>query len=202
MKKIFLQVCFSLLMAGSAVSQDHLFGISWEMNFPTNSDYLDEPSFAGGKFEYRYFVKKNFSIGMAVNWASYEQKVPRQTFEKPDGNSAVTSDFVAIAYQVPITATAHYYFNKMKFIEPYVGIAMGAQSLVQDLYYNVYISSNSSWGFVVRPEVGVIIKPDSFNGWGFLVNAGYSYATNETEAINRNNFSNVGVGLGVVFTTR
>src|SRR5690349_17386393 len=105
MKKVIIPSIFIFVFAVTGFAQKNLFGIGWEINFPNNTDYLNKTSYAGGKIEYRHFIKKNFSAGIAMNWATYEEHLPRQTFQKPDGNSAVTGDFVAQAYQLPITAT-------------------------------------------------------------------------------------------------
>jgi len=198
MKKIIITSLLFVFTA-TAFAQKNLFGIGWEINFPNNTDYINKTSLSGGKIEYRHFFKKNFSAGLALNWATYEEYLPRQTFVKPDGNSAVTSDFVAQSYQLPITATAHYYFKETKMLKPYVGIALGGQYLQQSLYYNVYVSDDDSWGFVARPEVGVFIKPNQFKEWGFLIAANYSYATNKTELLDLNSFKNFGITIGIGF---
>ena len=128
------------------------------------------------------------------------QDTARQTFQKPDGNGAVTTDFVAQIYQVPITATVHYYFKESKLLKPYAGIALGGQYLQQSLYYNVYVSDDDNWGFVARPELGTIIKPgEHVHNWGFLLAANFSYSTNKTDLIDNNSFKNFGVTVGVVF---
>src|ERR1043166_7381147 len=161
MKKLIISLSLVFLFAASGVAQKNLFGIGWEINMPSNNGYLTKTSFAGGKAEYRHLLKhKNISVGLAVNWCTYEQHIPRQTFESGDGNTAVTSDFVAQVYQLPFTASVHYYFNeKSKMLKPFAGIALGGQYMEQSLYYNVYISENKNWGFVARPELGAIYKP-------------------------------------------
>ena len=198
MKKIISISSFILLFGSASIGQKQLFGFAWGVNFPTNSDYLTKTSYAGGKFEYRYFVKPNVSVGLAWDWCTYEQYFSRQTFEKPDGG-AITSDFVAQVYQVPLTATAHYYFKESKRLKPFAGIALGAQYLDQSLYYNVYVSDDNTWGFVARPELGTIIKPGEHKHWGVLLNAYYSYSTNKTDLINSDSFKNFGINLGLVF---
>ncbi len=199
MKKILITASMILVLATTGFAQRDLFGIGWEINFPNNNKYLTKTSYAGGKFEYRHFIKKTFSVGLALNWSTYEQYLPRQTFQKEDGTSAITSDFVAQSYQLPITATAHYYFKESKLLKPYVGIALGGQYVEQSLYYNVYVNDDFNWGFVARPEVGAIIKPDQYGNWGFLVAGNYSYATNKTDALNKDSFQNFGITIGVLF---
>ena len=169
MKKIIVTAAIIFFTSTAIFAQTSLWGISWDINSPTNKDYLTKTSYAGGKIEYRHFLKgKNLSYGLALNWASYEQYFPRQTFQKSDGSGAVTSDFVSQAYQVPFAATVHYYFNESKKIRPYVGVALGGQYLEQSLYYNVYVSDDNNWGFLARPEAGVIIRPEG-KYWGFVV---------------------------------
>jgi opacity protein-like surface antigen len=201
MKKIIITPSLILLFAVTAIAQKQFAAVAWEINFPNNNDYLDKTSFSGGKIEYRHFLKnKHISAGLAMDWSTYEQYLPRQTFQKPDGTSAVTSDFVAQAYQLPFTATVHYYFEGTKLLKPYVGVGLGGQYLQQSLYYNVYVSDDDNWGFVARPELGVIIKTqETFKGWGFLVGAHYSYSTNKTDLLNNDSFKNIGVNVGIIF---
>ena len=197
MKKLSILLIITLIVPATHFAQHNLVGINWEINFPNNSDYITKTSYSGAKLEYRHFLKKNLSIGIALDWATYEEFFPRQTFEKPDGNAAITTDFVAQAYQVPITGTVHYYFSESKLLKPFAGLALGGQYLEQTLYYNVYASDDDNWGFVVRPEIGTIIKISE--NFGFMAGAHYSYSTNKTELLNKNSFSNFGFDIGVVF---
>src|SRR3954464_7592976 len=104
--------------AGLAQKKD-VFGMYWDMNLPTNGGYLTKFSFSGMKFEYRHFFKDDFSAGLATNWDSYSQYFHRQTYVKEDGNYAVTSDFVAHVYTLPLTVTAHHYFPRKGSIRPF-----------------------------------------------------------------------------------
>jgi outer membrane protein W len=201
MKKAIALSIIICSFSATGFTQKSLFAIGWEMNFPGNGDYVTKPSYAGAKLDYRYFINSNLSAGIAFNWATYEEYLPRQTFQKPDGNSAVTSDFVAQSYQLPIALNCHYYFGheKTRLLKPYAGIALGAQYLEQTLYYNVYVTEENSWGFVARPELGVLITPSSFNGVAFHVAATYSYATNKTDLVDLGSFKNLGITIGMAF---
>jgi hypothetical protein len=199
MKKIMITLSLVFLITISVFAQKQLFGIGWQINFPNNNNYLSKTSFAGGKFEYRHFLKhKNVSWGLAGDWSTYEQFLPRQTFTKPDG-SAITGDYVAQVYQLPLTATAHFYLEAGKHFQPYAGIALGGQYVEQSLYYNVYVSDDNNWGFVARPELGTIIKIDQHKEWGLMVSTYYSYSTNKNDLLKSDSFKNFGVGLGIVF---
>ncbi|HEY9261438.1 hypothetical protein, partial [Chitinophaga sp.] len=126
MKKfIILAIVLTLgsLHSFSQGRMNNLFGLSWEISIPTNNDFLDKTSFAGGKAEYRYFLKKApISFGLAASWNSYEQYIPTQTIYYKNNNSAITTDMDRVIYTVPITATAHYYFNYGKKVMPYAGV--------------------------------------------------------------------------------
>ena len=199
MKKIGILIVLIVAINGACLAQANLFGISWEVNSPTNNHYIDKTSYSGGKIEYRHFFNKKYSIGLDLNWANYEQYFPKTTFQSKDGNSAITTDYVAQIYQLPITATFHYYLQGSKTLKPYFGVALGGQSLQQSIYYNVYVSDDDNWGFVARPEIGVIWHPADNTNWGVMLGASYSYATNKTELVNSTSFSNVGISLGFVF---
>jgi hypothetical protein len=199
MKKIIITASIIFFFAASVNAQKQMFGIGWQINFPQNTDYLTKTSFAGGRLEYRHFLKyKNVTVGGGMDWSTYEQYLPRQTFTKPDG-SAITSDYVAQIYQLPLYVNAHFYMEAGKHFQPFAGIALGGQYLEQSLYYNVYVTDDNNWGFVARPELGTIVKIDQHQDWGFIVSAQYSYSTNKTDLLNSNSFKNFGIGVGVVF---
>jgi hypothetical protein len=198
MKKICITTALLLIFTAMGFAQRDAFGIYWEVNFPNNGNYLTKTSWAGGKMEYRHFLKKDLSVGLAMNWSSYSQYFTRQTYEKADGNAAVTSDFVAHVYTLPITATIHHYFARKGNILPYVGGGIGAQYMDQRLFYNVYETSDYNWGFVVRPEAGIYVSPPGFDA-GFLLALNYSFATNENGITKKNKFQNFGITIGVAF---
>ncbi len=199
MKKIISAIIVFTFVSTIVNAQTHVFTANWEINFPTTQNYINKTSFAGGKLEYRYIIKEKFSVGVAWNWASYEEYFNRKTIEKADGTGAITTDYIAQAYQVPVTATFHYYFQKGKTFRPYAGVALGGQSLQQSLYYNVYATDDDNWGFVVRPELGAFIMLVPERGFGANISLGYSYATNTTDIIGSNSFNNFGITIGLVF---
>lgn len=176
---------------------NNLFGLSWEIAIPTNNDFLDKTSFAGGKAEYRYFLKKApVSFGLAVSWNSYEQYIPTQTIYYKNNNSAITTDMDRLIYTAPIVATAHYYFNYGKKVMPYTGVGIGTQYAQQTIYYNVFENDTYDWGFVVRPEVGALIRPNGGN-WGIILGASYQYATNKNDLFKIDNLKSFNFNIGL-----
>ncbi|MGO4291978.1 outer membrane beta-barrel protein [Chitinophaga sp. RAB17] len=176
---------------------NNLFGLSWEIAIPTNNDFLDKTSLSGGKAEYRYFLKKvPVSFGIATSWNSYEQYIPTQTVYYKDNNSAITTDMDRVIYTVPVTAIAHYYFNYGKKVMPYAGVGIGTQYAQQTIYYNVFENDTYDWGFVVRPEIGALIRPNGGN-WGIILGASYQYATNKNDLFQIDNLKSFNFNIGL-----
>jgi opacity protein-like surface antigen len=200
MKKYIILGLLLTLGFGSSFAQgrmNNLFGLSWEIAIPTNNEFLDKTSFAGGKAEYRHFLKQApVSFGVAVSWNSFEQYIPTQTIEYKDGNAAITTDMDRVIYTVPVMATAHYYFNYGKKAMPYVGLGIGTQYAEQNIYYNIFEDTQNNWGFAVRPEIGVLIRPNGGN-WGIFLGASYSYATNKNDLFQNDNLKSFNFNIGL-----
>ncbi|WP_169749177.1 outer membrane beta-barrel protein [Flavihumibacter petaseus] len=176
---------------------DNMFGFAWDVNFPVGNDFLDKTSLYGFKLEYRRGIKHNFSVGTEIAWNSYYQYVPRTTYQLKDG--AITTDLYKYIYTLPLAVNAHWYFSGGKMFYPYAGLALGATYSEQDLYYNTYVTEVDNWGFLIRPEIGAIIKPSEHSGFGILVGARYSYSTNKEDDFKIDGLKSVGLQLGVVF---
>jgi outer membrane protein W len=176
------------------------FLIGYNVAFPTN-DFLSKTSWAGGKIEYRHMLKHNLSVGLAGSWNSFEEYVPRTTYQKPDGSGAITSDVVRDLYSVPITLNVHYYFESGNTILPYAGIGMGTQFSDQSVYFNIYGLADETWGFVAQPEVG-LIYPFKGSYTALYLSAVYNYASNKSDIMNTNNLSHFALTLGFVFSSR
>ncbi|CAL1518678.1 outer membrane beta-barrel protein [Chitinophaga sp. MM2321] len=175
---------------------NNLYGLSWEISVPTNNEFLDKTSLAGGRAEYRHFLSAApVSFGVAVSWNSYEQYMPTQTVYYKDNNAAITTDMDKVVYTVPIMATAHYYFNYGKKVMPYVGLGIGTQYSEQTIYYNIFVEDEFNWGFAIRPEIGALIRPRG-NNWGILLGANYGYATNKNDLFQIDNLKNFSFNIG------
>ncbi len=194
MKKILYTVALLMLFSTASFAQRDVFLGSWEIAFPTNTDLLSKTSFSGGRVEYRHFLQNgSFSIGIAGSWNSFDQYTAKQTYEYETGNGAVTTDLIKHIYSTPITLTGHYYFKlSSNMFKPYVGVGLGAQYSEQNLFFNIYEVDNSDWGFVVRPEAGVLVRfAPSFGGF---VSCAYNYATND--AYKADHLEHIAVNIG------
>lgn len=178
----------------------NLLAICWEIGFPgNNKNFLSKTSLSGIKLDYRHFIKENLSVGIFADWNSYYQYFPSATYTNPDQTQAVTTDMYRYVYTFPFGANAHYYFNTGKIIKPFAGIAMGAQYAEQKLYYNVFVSQAKNWGFLVKPELGLICKPIPESGFGLLAGVSYSYATNVNKDFGFNSLQSFNIQIGIIF---
>jgi hypothetical protein len=175
---------------------DELFGLSWDINIPVNNNFTNKTSLDGFQMDYRKMIKHDLSVGLEINWASYEQYYPRKTYQIPSG--AVTTDFYSYLYTFPLAVNAHHYFHVSNMIFPYAGLALGATYSEMKLYYNTYVTSDYNWGFLIRPELGAIMKFSENSSWGLLIGARYNYSTNSQSEFKINGIQSIGFELGLV----
>src|SRR3954452_6988365 len=159
---------------------ENRFYLGYEVGIP--SGFIEKTSWRGGRIEYRHKLKSDLSLGLSMAWNSFEEYVNRNTYQKPDGGGALTTDMVKSVYVLPMTVTVHKYIKPGKKTLPWVGVGVGAQYTDQTVYANIYGINDYNWGFVVRPEIGVDIPFNDFTA--LFLSATYNYATNSYDAFN------------------
>ena len=169
--------------------------LNWQIATPLSENYLKETSLRGGSLEYRRFIKPNMSVGIGFSWNSFEQYHPPRVYEKPDGSQALYTDFVHQVYTLPIYLNAHYYLKGGDKLKPYVGIGLGAQYSEQDAYYNIFVTEEKNWGFVARPEIGLLYRISNY--FGLHANVGFNYATNKSEEFRIDDLKHVYYSIGI-----
>ena len=203
MKKIIL-LCLFILTTQAVCAQENYFFASWNYNIPvSNADYISSSSSAGGKVGYRFRISESrFSIGLDVNWATYDEYRPRETFEQPRG--ATTTDYFNYIYNYGAVVSAQYSFplGEKELFVPYGGIGVGANYNVYRVYYNVFQNEDKGPGFLVRPEAGMLIRFGERRSLGAIVGISYDYSTNKSEDFGNENFSSFGVQVGLVLMSR
>jgi outer membrane protein W len=202
MKK-FLLFSFLILACWSASAQRNYAYLAWDINMPlTNKEWIEDTSPHGGMVGFRYFVRdEQFSVGLDLNWTTYDQYEERQTFQTDNG--AFTTDYYKYIYQYGAAVSAQYYKpSSSEIFFPYVGLGVGANYNQYTVYYNIYENSQKAWGFLVRPEAGALIKFGPDRSLGAIVAVHYDYSTAKNVNYNYTNFSSVGVKIGLMLMTR
>jgi outer membrane protein W len=199
MKQLIILGVLAMIAGITQVNAQHhstdLVAVSWEMAFPSNNNYLNKTSYAGGRVEYRKLIKDQFSVGLGISWNSFEDYVGTKTYTSNGGGSAVTTDMVRYIYTVPMTATFHYYPTvSNKLFKPYVGVGLGTQYAEQYSYFNIYQLGSNNWGFVVRPEIGTLVRVGHL--FSLMVTGSYQYASNKNDDLHVNNLSQFAINIG------
>lgn len=198
--KYILMVVFLCSMV-IAEAQENYFYINWNGNIPlSNKEYIDNTSARGAKIGYRMFFGRDrrFSAGVDFNWAQYDEYKPKETFENETG--AITTDYFNYIYQYGLTVSSQYYFplgEKERFF-PYVGLGLGANRNEYTVYYNIYTDTDKAFGFLARPEAGILVRLGSRRKLGAMAAVHYDFSTNKSDAFDYSNFSTVGFQLGIM----
>jgi hypothetical protein len=202
--KLFISILTIPMVFGATAQSNHppvfsdeMVNFAWDVNVPVNNNFTNKTSLDGFKLEFRKMVKPDLSVGLEINWAAYDQYTPRKTYQIPNG--AITTDFYSYLYTFPLALNVHHYFHVSNIISPYAGIALGATYCEEKLYYNTYVSSDYNWGFLIRPELGAIVKFSENSPAGLLLGVRYSYSTNKQKDFNIDGIQSLGFQLGIVF---
>jgi outer membrane protein W len=136
-------------------------------------------------------------VGADFGWAVYKQCIPTTTYNF--GTQSVTTDLYDYAYNYSLSVNLDYYFLPMeKMIAPYAGLGIGVAYDKFAQYYNIYGTKGTSWGFLVRPEAGVLIGFKENSSWRIKAAAHYDYSTNTSTDFDYKNFMSIGFQVGLV----
>ena len=200
MRYIFLLVALFSFTVLSA--QEKYFYLNLDINKPaSNTSWIEDVTASGGKVGYRGFITPNFSAGLDLGWANYDQYEPTSTKQNPTG--AITTDYFHYIYSYSAVVSGQYYLKNEdeERLFPYAGLGLGANTNEYVLYYNIYEDSERSWGFLARPEVGVLYRLTKRGSVGVMAAVHYDYATNKSEKFDYNNFTGLGFQYGLMMMT-
>lgn len=193
---LFLMMLISVL----GLAQEKYFYINLDVNKPlSNTDWIGAVSASGLKAGYRVFINEKFSAGIDIGYATFDQYRDTETYQT--GTGAITTDYFKYIYSYSGVVSGQYNFpiGDREKLFPYVGIGLGANTNEYVLYYNIYQDAERSWGFLARPEAGILYKFGSRRSIGAMAAVHYDYSTNKSEQFEYGNFSSVGFQIGLVF---
>jgi len=179
---------------------DRFYFLSWDNNAPlSNKDFISQSSSLGTKLGFRKRLndEDKLWVGADFGWAVYKQYEPTNTYTY--GTQSVTTDLYNYAYNYSLSGNLDYFFLPMeKIITPYAGLGIGAAYDKFAQYYNVYGSNSTSWGFLVRPEGGVLIGFKENSPWRIKAAFHYDFSSNTSTDFGYKNFSSMGFQIGLV----
>lgn len=194
-----VSIILFVLSGSSAFGQyyDKLYFLNWSINEPlTNKRFVGNTSTRGGRVGFQQMINENFAAGLDFTWASYDDYVGRQTYTSPTG--ALTTDFFKYVDTYGATVAASYYFFTDQKFMPYVGAGVGASYNEYKLFYNVFSSSEGSWGLLLRPQAGAWYRLNDRSSWALHGSVQFDFSTARNTDQGYKNFSNLGFQIGVV----
>src|SRR5688500_690618 len=121
MRYIFFFSC--LLSSSLLMAQEKYIYLNLDVQKPTsNTVWMEDIRSAGGKLGYRGFIRPNFSAGLDIGWANFDQYEAISTKQNPTG--AITSDYFHYVYSYSGVVSGQYYFKEEdedRFF-PYAGL--------------------------------------------------------------------------------
>jgi hypothetical protein len=195
-KSIFLAtaIFITVLCQGQAKGTS-LFDFNWGPGSTINNPFVSGFATKGGDAGYSLFIKKNLALGLDLGWNNYWQYTPTATYQFKTG--AATTDLYKYVFTVPITATITKYYHLGSMFSPYLKEGIGAEYSEQNLYYNIFQTTHSNWGFVANQEVGVRIQPSRDAPIAFNLGFRYQYASNSFKQYNINNQQAYNIVAGI-----
>ena len=197
MKKTFLLILS--LVSFSAFAQKSYLYVGLDISKPNTPDFVNETSACGIKIVYRFSINEKFFVGIDFNRNTYDHYEPTETYSTGSGH--LTTDYFSYIYSFGVAVSGQYHFklNSDKFF-PYAGLGLGALNNEYALYYNIYKEGDQQWGFLARPDAGIVAKLG--RSLGVFAAVTYDYTTNKSEYFELDKFSTVGFQLGLVLMNR
>ncbi len=193
---ILITFCYTASQA-----QDNYFYLNWDVTSPlTNKEWIGTTATRGAKLGFRKFIgsERKFSVGGDINWSYLREYKPKETFQQPGG--AITTDYFNDIFNFGVAASGQYYFplGEREHFFPYAGLGLGAGRNTYSVSYNIYQDQESSWGFLARPEAGILVRISQRRKLGAMAAIHYDYLTSKSESYDYNNFSAIGFQLGIM----
>jgi outer membrane protein W len=187
MKRIFLILAMSLACAGIANAQSYgndmkqIYSINWQVNVPVGSsrNFVSNTNFEGINANWAYFVTDNVAVGLDLGYNNYHQKFSQRVY-RPNENTAINAAQYRYTQTFPIKAQVKYFFTPNSMVKAYAGLGIGALSAGQHIVIQDYDAWNNNWGFLLSPEIGMLVPFGMGSNWGANITAGYNWSTNQS----------------------
>jgi hypothetical protein len=202
MKKLLI-ICCLITFGLAAQAQDRYFFIALDVQKPfSNTSWIEDMTARGIKIGFRKFITPRFSAGLEIGSNAFDQYNPTETVQNTTG--AITTDYFKYVYSYSATISGQYYFpvGESERLLPYAGLGLGANNNEYVIYYNIYDDREIRWGFLARPEAGILYKFGGRRSIGVMASVHYNYSTNSSEKFGYSNFNTLGFQAGIIFMER
>ncbi len=212
MKKLILLSALILSCAGLVQAQSYSYGdqmrqiysLNYQVNVPVGStrDFISNSSFEGANFSWAYFVTPTIALGVDFSYNNFEENIGQKVY-RPSESMAINAAQHRYTQVFPLKLQAKYFFTNDSFIKGYAGLGIGALSSGQHIVVQDLGEWHNTWGFLLSPEIGMLIPFGYESPFGANVTAGYNWSTNKstlgnTDMKNRQTFYfNVGLYVAI-----
>jgi len=197
--KAILSIVFTLISA-ALLAQPKYFYVTLDYNVPlSNKEWISKGSAKGLRIGYRAFITDRVSAGIDLGSASLNEYKPTRTIESATG--AITTDYFNYIYSYSAVISGQYNFlvGDGDMIFPYAGLGLGANYNEYLQYYNIYTDGDKAFGFLARPEAGILVRFGTRRSLGAMASVHYNYSTNKNADFGYKNFSTAGFQIGLMF---
>lgn len=198
MKSIF--TILFVLTCATVIAQPKYIYVTLDYNTPlSNKDWISKGSAQGLRLGYRTFITDRISAGVDFGSASMNEYKPTRTIESASG--AITTDYFNYVYSYSAVISGQYNFQvgDGDMIFPYAGLGLGANYIDYTQYYNIYTNRNKAFGFLARPEAGILVRFGTRRSIGAMASIHYDYSTNKSAEFGYKNFTTAGFQIGLMF---
>jgi hypothetical protein len=188
-------ICLSVL--AQAQEFDGYYYLGPDINLPlSNTGWVSNPG-VGVRLGFQKFLNERFSMGIDFNWGTYKKYEPTETFYQSNG--AITTDYFKYVYAYGLALSGRYHFpGENKHFLPFVGLGLGAANNKYTIFYNRYSDQAKVYGFLARPEGGLLIRFSERRSIGAMIGLHYEISTAKSKDQGYSNFSTVGVSISVM----
>lgn len=156
------------------------------------AEFTSNLSPRGVDLEVNRFLSEEFSVGAAVGWNVFREKVVGESFEFKD--ALVTGTQFRYTNIVPLNVTAKKYFE-LGDMDPFIGIGLGTSYAKQTNNAGIFSFTNDRWQFNFAPEAG--IQVNASHNLLLSVKIKYSYSVKAGDFPSMS-YLGLGVGIGIL----
>ena len=191
MKKYTLIIILCLASLMSRGQDETLVSINYmpSLSLGETADFTQNFSPRGIELEIDRFISEDLSLGLAVGWNVFREKVSGESFEY--NNYLVTGTQFRYTNIVPLNVKAKKYFS-MGGQTPFIGFGLGTSYARQTNDVGIFSLVDNQWQFHIAPEAGMRINLSE----GLLVSLKVKYS-HSLKAGSFPAMSYLGFGIGV-----
>ncbi len=155
-------------------------------------EFIDEPSFRGFNFGYRYILEEEIAVGLDMGWQTFYEDRDLATYT--DGTQSITGKQYRYMNMFTASAQVDKIFSPGSDLRPFIGIGAGTSYARRTVDMGQWSFEKDPWQFMLQPEAGVSLYLTNGNAVMLSANYYWGFETQQLEAQ-----SMLSVNIGYVF---